>query len=64
MSTTLNSILERHAEAVESFKLGGDMSYDLSTELWDYYFLKGDIRNYNADASEFLAERLADELGV
>ena len=60
----MNHILERHAQAVEDFKNGGDMDYDLESDLWDYYFNKGDIRNYDADASEWLSERLAEELGI
>lgn len=61
---SLDYIVKAHAEAVEHFKNGGDMTYDLESDLWDHYFNEGDIRNYNADAGEFLAERLADYLGL
>jgi hypothetical protein len=61
---SLAGILARHADAVEEFKKGGDMGYDLESDLWDYYFSRGDIRNYDADASEWLTQRLADELGL
>ena len=60
----LADILKRHAQAVEDFKNGGDISYDLESDLWDHYFLKGDIRNYDADASGWISERLAEELGI
>lgn len=60
----LAGILARHADAVEEFKQGGDISYDLESDLWDYYFSQGDIRNYDADASEWIAEKLADYLGL
>lgn len=60
----LAGILARHADAVEEFKQGGDMSYDLESDLWDYYFSRGDIRNYDADASGWIAEQLADYLGL
>lgn len=61
---SLAGILARHADAVEEFKKGGDMGYDLESDLWDYYFSRGDIRNYDADASEWLTQQLADELGL
>jgi hypothetical protein len=61
---TLDDILSRHGAAVEKFKQGGDMDYDLESDLWDYYFTRGDIKNYNADASEFLSHQLADHLGI
>jgi len=60
----LERILARHPEAVEEFKRGGNLDYDLESDLWDYYFTKGDIKNYNADAGEFIAKRLEDELGL
>jgi hypothetical protein len=63
-NSDLESILQRHANAVEHFKDGGDMDYDLESDLWDYYFSRGDIRNYNADASEYIASQLADYLGI
>jgi hypothetical protein len=63
-NSSLDGILARHADAVEEFKNGGEMGYDLESDLWDYYFSRGDIRNYNADASEWLAQQLAGELGL
>lgn len=62
--SSLDRILAAHPEAVENFKQGGDLDYDLESDLWDYYFNNGEIRNYNADASEFISQRLADELGL
>jgi hypothetical protein len=36
----------------------------LRFDVWDYLFSNGSIHNYNMDASEYCAERLADELGM
>ena len=60
----LDAILARYPEAVEDFKQGGDLDYDLESDLWDYYFNNGDIRNYDADASEYIGQQLVDYLGV
>ena len=60
----LDQILARYPEEVENFKQGGDLDYDLESALWDYYFNRGDIRNYNADAGEWIAQQLASELGL
>lgn len=60
----LDGILARYPEEVENFKQGGDLDYDLESALWDYYFNRGDIRNYNADAGEWIAQQLASELGL
>ena len=62
--SSFERILAAHPEAVENFKQGGDLDYDLESDLWDYYFDNGEIRNYDADASEFISQRLADELGL
>ena len=64
MSGGIDAILAQHPEAVEHFKQGGDMDYDLESDLWEYYFNQGDIKNYDADASEFIGQQLADYLGV
>jgi len=64
MNDTLDYILNQHPEAVEDFKQGGELNYDLESDLWDYHFLRGDIRNYDADASPYIAEQLANHLGV
>lgn len=61
---TIDAILRKHAKAVKDFKNGADLDYDLESDLYDYYFNQGDIRNYDADASEYVAGRLADELGL
>ena len=61
---SVDAILRRHAKAVNDFKNGADLDYDLESDLYDYYFNQGDIKNYNADASEYIADRLADELGL
>jgi len=60
----IDAILAQHPEAVENFKQGGDMDYDLQSDLWDYYFSQGDIKNYDADASEYIGQQLADYLGI
>jgi hypothetical protein len=60
----IDAILAQHPKAVEIFRKGGDMDYDLKSDLWDYYFNQGDIRNYDADASEYIGQQLADHLGI
>jgi hypothetical protein len=60
----IDYILSKYPREVEVFKQGGELDYDLESDLWDYYFNRGDIRNYDADASEYIAQRLADELGL
>jgi len=60
----LANIIHGHTDAVEHFKQGGELDYDLESDLWDYYFNKGEIRNYDADASEFIARRFAEDLGI
>ena len=60
----LGSILAAYPDEVKHFKQGGDLDYDLESALWDYYFSRGDIKNYNADASEYIAQQLAGELGL
>ncbi len=60
----LDRILAAYPDEVEAFKQGGGLDYDLEAALWDYYFRRGDIRNYDADASEYIAQWLSDELGL
>jgi hypothetical protein len=60
----LANIIQHNAAAVEQFKQGGEMDYDLESDLWEYYFNKGEIRNYDADASEFISQRFAEDLGI
>jgi hypothetical protein len=57
-------VLKHFPKDVEDFKNGGDLSYDLESALWDYHFNNGDIRNYDADASEYIGQNLADYLGI
>jgi len=60
----LANIIQNNSAAVEHFKQGGEMDYDLESDLWEYYFNKGEIRNYDADASEFISQRFAEDLGI
>ena len=62
----MNHIIEnpKHKQALQDFKPGVGMSYDLESDVCDYLFSNGSIRNYNMDASEYCAERLVDELGM
>jgi hypothetical protein len=64
MTNDLQAILESHQSAVEAFKRGEALSADLEEALWDYHFTRGDIRNYNCDASEYIAADLAGELAI
>lgn len=58
------AILKHYPKDVEDFKNGGELSYDLESALWDYHFNNGDIRNYDADAGEYIGQHLADYLGI
>lgn len=60
----IDQILESYSDEVQHFKAGGDLNYDLESALWEYYFNKGIIKNYDADASGFISENLADYLGL
>jgi hypothetical protein len=62
--SSYEDILKHYPKEVQDFKNGGDLNYDLESALWDYHFNNGDIRNYNADASEYIGQHLADYLGV
>jgi len=62
--SSYEDILKQYPTEVQDFKNGGDLDYDLQSALWDYHFNKGDIRNYDADASEYIGQNLADFLGV
>ena len=59
---TMDDVLARFPDQVERFKQGADLDYDLESALWEYFFNQGDIRNYDADASEFISTQLADHL--
>jgi len=60
----IDQILARFPREVEQFKQGGELDADLEEALWDYHYSRGTIRNYNADASEYIAQDLADHLGL
>jgi hypothetical protein len=60
----IDQILAKFPREVEAFKQGGELDADLEEALWDYHYSRGTIRNYNADASEYIAQDLADHLGV
>jgi hypothetical protein len=62
--SSYEDILKHFPKEVQDFKDGGELDYDLESALWDYHFNKGDIRNYDADASEYIGQNLADFLGV
>jgi len=64
ISENLDRLLSHYPKEVEHFKQGGELDSDLQDALWDYYFTNGEIRNYDADASEFIADRLAYHLGI
>jgi hypothetical protein len=62
--SSYEDILKHFPKQVQDFKNGGELDYDLESALWDYHFNNGDIRNYDADASEYIGQNLADYLGV
>lgn len=61
-TSTLDDVLAQYPEEVERFKQGADLDYDLESALWEYFFNQGDIRNYDADATEYITQQLADHL--
>lgn len=63
-SDSYGELLSHYPKEVQDFKDGGDLDYDLESALWDYHFNNGDIRNYDADASEYIGQNLADYLGI
>ena len=60
----LKSLLDAFPEDVAVFVQSDYLTPKLEEALWDHYFSNGSIVNYNCDASGYLAERLADELGL
>lgn len=64
MDSELNEILKMYPDQVEEFKKYGTLEYDLAQALWEYYFEKGMIKNYDQDNTEKLAHLLADELSI
>jgi len=62
--SSYEDILKHFPKQVQDFKNGGELDYDLESALWDYHFNNGDIINYDADASEYIGQNLADYLGV
>jgi hypothetical protein len=60
----IDRILANFPREVKRFKQGGELDRDLEEALWDYHYNIGNIRNYNADASAFIAQDLADHLGL
>lgn len=60
----IDRILANFPREVKAFKQGGELDRDLEEALWDYHYNLGTIRNYNADASAFIAQDLADHLGL
>jgi len=62
--SSYEDVLRRFPQQVQDFKDGGELDYDLESALWDYHFNNGDIINYDADASEYIGQNLADYLGV
>lgn len=64
MNSELSEILKMYPQEVEQFKETGTLEYDLAQALWDHYYEKGMIKNYDQDNTEMLANMLADELGI
>jgi hypothetical protein len=64
---TLDHILQRFSREVADFEAGGDLDQDLYEALYDYYFDDmpyGVKKARSGDPYEWIADRLADELGV
>jgi hypothetical protein len=63
-SRDIDRILANFPREVKAFKQGGELDRDLEEALWDYHYNLGTIRNYNSDASAYIAQDLADHLGI
>jgi hypothetical protein len=62
---SIRNIIENYPELVNDF-MNGQGSYDIDEIIWDYYYDKGVIRNYNntdvSDLYKLFAEEVADEI--
>ena len=66
---TLSHILNRYKHEVRNFEEGGELDRDLYDALYDYYSANGEMpygvqKARTGDPDEWVADRLADELGV
>ena len=66
---TLSHILNRYKHEVRNFEEGGELDRDLYDALYDYYSANGEMpygvqKARDGDPDEWVADRLADELGV
>lgn len=58
---TIKNIIENNPELVKAF-LSGEGSYEMDEIVWDYYYDKGTIRNYDCTDVSSLYEQFVSEL--
>jgi hypothetical protein len=58
---TINNIIENNPELVKAF-LSGEGSYEMDEIVWDYYYSKGTIKNYDCTDVSSLYEQFVSEL--
>jgi hypothetical protein len=61
MSTAIQSLIQNNAAMVSAF-LAGECGADMDEFIWDHYFAKGTIRNYNCVDVSGLYEQFESEL--
>ena len=57
----IKNIIENNPELVKAF-LDGEGSYEMDSIVWDYYYSKGTIKNYNCVDVFSLYEDFVSEL--
>lgn len=57
----IKNLIENNPELVKDF-LSGAGSYEMDEIVWDYYYEKGTIRNYNCTDVSSLYEQFVFEL--
>ena len=59
--SNIKNIIENNPELVKAF-LSGEGSYEMDEIVWDYYYDKGTIRNYDCTDVSSLYEQFVSEL--
>ena len=58
---TIKNIIENNPKLVKAF-LSGEGSYEMDEIVWDYYYGKGTIKNYDCTDVSSLYEQFVSEL--
>ena len=57
----INEVIQNNRALIDAF-LSGEGSYEMDELIWDYYYGKGVITNYNCTDVSGLYEQFADEV--